>query len=136
MARKENPNQLRLFMTPKEIMSAYKPNAADKEEIFDDDGDWREETDEELWNRKADEAVMSGLTDDIIQRGVHIPVSLDIEAKRVRGGHHRIAAMNHINPKQFLPVNYAGSVSEAHRDERMYINGSPVDDIRHDDWMD
>ena len=135
--RKENPNQLKLFMTPKEIMSEYKPNEADAERRWDykDAGeDGRLETDEELWSRKADEASWSGLMDDIRERGVHIPVSLDFANKRVRGGHHRIAAMNHINPHQFIPVNYADDVAKAYDDEDMYIKHATKANLEHHYW--
>lgn len=98
MARKkENPNQLKMFMTAREIMDEYEPIG----------GDYiGGETTEELWERKADEAEANGLLDSIKKFGVQVPVSLDHEGKEVMGGHHRIAAQHRLNPDQFIPINY------------------------------
>lgn len=95
--KKENPNQLKMFMTAREIISEYKPL----------EGDYiNEETADELWERKANESETNGLLESIRKHGVQIPVSLDHADKEVLGGHHRIAAQYRLNPDQFMPVNY------------------------------
>jgi hypothetical protein len=99
MARKkqENPNQLKLFMTAREIVKDFEPI----------DGDYLpDESTDELWERKADEAEQNGLMDSIKETGVQIPVSLHPRDQYVVGGHHRIAAQHRLNPDQFIPVNY------------------------------
>jgi hypothetical protein len=59
----DKPEQLKMFMTPKEIMQQYQPLDGDRMEI--DDTDYttdsdhfnvREEEDHELWERKLDES--------------------------------------------------------------------------------
>jgi hypothetical protein len=95
--RKENPNQLKLFMTPREIMGSHSPLL----------GDYiGGESTEELWERKADEAESNGLMDSIREQGVQVPVSLSPGMNMIVGGHHRIAAQHRLNPDQFIPVNY------------------------------
>lgn len=102
--------QLRLFMTPREIMSEYQPHEADRNEVVDEG---RMETNDEVWSRKLDKAHNDGLVEDIYHHGVELPVSLDPVNRRVRGGHHRIAAANHLNPDQFIPVAYNSTPGEA-----------------------
>lgn len=105
MARKkENPKQLKMFMTPREIMKEYSPIG----------GDFiGNETADQLWERKADEAEANGLLDSVRELGVQVPVSLDHRHKEVMGGHHRIAAQHRLNPDQFIPVNYENDPSTA-----------------------
>lgn len=68
------------------------------------------ETDDEGWDRKADEARMSGLTDRIASEGVRNPVLLsdkpDETTSHVMNGHHRIAAAEEIDPNMEVPVAY------------------------------
>ena len=124
--------QLRLFMTPKEIMSQYQPHEGDREEL---EYEGRMETNDEMWSRKLDEAHYAGLVEDIQHHGVEIPVSLDPVNRRIRGGHHRIAAANHLNPDQFIPVAYNATTGKAREFETdVYFN--PVnEDLRDRDMM-
>lgn len=117
--------QLRMFMTPHEILKEYKPNPADLHYLDDDpyastdenaDRD-RYETEDELWDRKAEEADESGLTDSIMAHGVKMPISLDPASRTIRGGHHRLIIANHLSPHQFIPVMHVGSVKEAKKAE-------------------
>lgn len=97
MAKKENPNQPKLFMTAQEIVENYSPIP----------GDFiGNETPSELWERKANEAEDNGLLDSIKEQGVQVPVSLSFRNKVVVGGHHRIAAQHILNPNQFIAINY------------------------------
>lgn len=99
--KKENPNQLKMFMTAREIVGEYKPW----------EGDYiNDESAEDLWERKANESETNGLLESIREHGVQIPVSLDHAGKQVVGGHHRIAAQHRLNPDQFIPVNYEDDV--------------------------
>lgn len=110
--------QLRMFMTPQEIISEYHPLFGDfkvlrdpvtKKDTFEQPAD--------VWERKAKEAEEVGLTASIKERGVEIPVSLDPKEKVVLGGHHRIAASLKINPDQFIPVMHHHSRNDAIRAE-------------------
>lgn len=95
--KKENPKQLKLFMTPREIMETHSPLLGDY---------LAGESTDELWERKADEAENNGLLDSIREKGVQVPVSLTPGMNMIVGGHHRIAAQHRLNPDQFIPVNY------------------------------
>lgn len=117
MAKKENPNQLKLFMTAKEIVDEFEPI----------DGDYLEdETTDELWDRKALEAEDNGLMDSIQEHGVQIPVSLHPWNQHITGGHHRIAAQYKLNPHQFIPVNYEISPWNANAYDGDVEKESPV----------
>lgn len=114
--------QLRMFMTPREIVSEYHPLAGDfkvlrdpvtKKDTFEQPAD--------VWERKAQEADRVGLTESIKERGVEIPVSLDPKEKVVVGGHHRIAAALKINPDQFIPVMHHSFPNAAIREEGSII---------------
>lgn len=73
--------------------------------------DWRTrpETDDQLWERKLDEAHDDGLYDSVASEGVRHPIRLgrsrnqndDLE---VVGGHHRLAAATDIDPHRLVPV--------------------------------
>src|SRR5687768_2934930 len=58
-----NPGQLKMFMTPKEIVSHYQPLDGDRGEVEENmtamGGSYRQETDHEVWQRKSSEAQMS-----------------------------------------------------------------------------
>jgi hypothetical protein len=126
MAAKDhfNPNQLRLFMTPTEIMKHFEPISGDFK---------RNESVEELWGRKAEESHDAGLTDSIRKQGVQVPVSLDIDRSRVVGGHHRIAAAHTVDPNMSIPVNYGSGSYDAHREEWRVIDTFGLDDLPNTD---
>lgn len=67
------------------------------------------ESDEQLWERKAEEADDYGLRGEIEEEGVRKPVTLgtqfgDSGKPQVVGGHHRIATMADIAPDELMPV--------------------------------
>ena len=64
--------QLKMFMTPKEIMHNYEPLSGDRRAIEQEYGPnpYRQETTEELWNRKAEEASMRASEYDEVVRDV------------------------------------------------------------------
>ena len=65
-----------------------------------------QETNDQLWDRKLDEADDSGLTDAIEEEGVRdpIPISETLGSPYLTNGHHRVAAAFHLNPDQLVPV--------------------------------
>lgn len=131
--------QLRMFMTPREIMSEYKPNPADFTSVIESSNTstkrrWseREETEGELWDRKAEEANVSGLTDSITTHGVKMPIALDPENRIIRGGHHRLIVANHLNPHQFVPVMHVNTVGQAKQAEATIAQHANDDDVTAD----
>lgn len=90
-----------MFMSANEITARYQPLDADREE----DGWSGPETNDELWERKANEAWDEGLAQGIIEHGVKKPVSLGqavgSEGKpQIVGGHHRLAVMREESPDE------------------------------------
>jgi hypothetical protein len=76
------------------------------------------ETDQELWNRKAEEAGEYGLHEEIMEHGVQKPVSLGQQfgnsgKPQVVGGHHRIAVMGEESPDELMPVLHFKSFGQA-----------------------
>jgi hypothetical protein len=71
--------------------------------------DFRAEPVADTWQRKAQEANESGLTESIHQHGVVYPVTLGdvpgLEGKpQITGGHHRIAGAEQAGGEQYLQV--------------------------------
>lgn len=76
------------------------------------------ETDEQLWERKAEEADDYGLASEIREEGVLKPVSLGSQfgesgKPQIVGGHHRIAVMAEEAPDELMPVLHYDSFHEA-----------------------
>jgi hypothetical protein len=76
------------------------------------------ESDEQLWERKAEEADDYGLANDIREEGVQKPVSLgrqfgEMGKPQVVGGHHRIAVMGEEAPDELMPVLHYESFHHA-----------------------
>lgn len=102
-------------------------NPGDLEEMPDEENHWREESEDEAWDRKLDESMSSGVFDSVEAYGVKDPVLLSdqfVSPGEVKNGHHRIAAAAEINPKMEVPVSYGPwqdadthPNSEGHRDE-------------------
>lgn len=129
-----NPSQLKMFMTPKELMEHFQPNPGDIDhhdiEMYDDGGNARSDEDinSEFWDIKRDENDLSGLTEDVAAIGVRTPVTVQyhkLHGPVIRGGHHRIAAAMEVNPDMLIPVNYAednavgtAAIDESHKLER------------------
>jgi hypothetical protein len=97
-------------------------------------GPWAHpETDEQMYQRKLDEATntkrgkvvgrgrvvsLPTLTEDIKAKGVTHPIALGQHESpsgrpSIAGGHHRVAVMQHLNPDQLLPVVHVKDVTEA-----------------------
>lgn len=120
--------QLKMFMTPREIRDKYQPLEADWHmataqlngfEEEDEEGNQLPDADEyEVWDQKYDEAMYDkyvhgpygeiSLADSIEQEGVKHPALLGpykspgrTGKPQVVGGHHRIAAAN---DDSFIPV--------------------------------
>lgn len=108
-------SQLPMFMSAHEIRSQYRANDADRE-----DNRYGElETDDELFDRKYEEADDSGLAHDVAKNGVSDPIPLTMEAHASRpgsedfagkpqmfGGHHRVAIMHRQRPHDLMPVEH------------------------------
>lgn len=113
-----NPNQLKMFMSAHEIKGEYQPLDGDRSGYETDDEVWERKLDEATNNRTHwddDEGVLTRYpatqTEHIRQHGVTQPVHLgsgnswgDSNKRQVAGGHHRIAVMGHLNPDQLMPV--------------------------------
>lgn len=152
-------DQLKLFMSAREIMGEYQPLDADRhvagfdppahitnygpKELATDPSarpnrngfrDVRNrirsgdvESDEEVWNRKANEATQrkpirhgfaEPLASSIETSGVQMPVHLSeqfgaVGKKAVAGGHHRIAGSALSDPDRLMPVIHHRSPGEA-----------------------
>lgn len=95
-----NQNQLRMFMTPSELMSYATAES-----------DW-DDTEQEAWDRRANEAEDEGLTEDIVSRGVQHPIKIRHGAgsARIDDGHRRIAASQRLieddGRQRYLPVEH------------------------------
>ena len=117
MAKKENPNQLKLFMTARELVENHEPL----------DGDFLpDETNAELWDRKASESEENGLMDSIREKGVQIPISIHPTSGVIVGGHHRIASQYKLNPDQFIAINYQTSPATANMYDSLTTQNSEV----------
>lgn len=147
--RQQQPpqQQLPMFMSARDIKEQYQPLPGDRGEVthLDPNRDdlrlvFRDETDEEFWDRKAEEAAdiptstregyTTDLYSDIQDRGVQHPVHLSAMSQRRRehfgkdmvvGGHHRIAVMDEDRPDDLMPVLHHESIITAQGDPRGYI---------------
>ena len=131
-----NYQQLQMFMPAKQLIDLpfYEVDRvwieAETEEYIDVDGITRVEgggdyleDDDQFWERKLDESYgysHQSLHDDIKESGqVKVPVKLTIEdtnlgtMKRIRQGHHRVAASVDINPEMEVPVRYVNDWGQA-----------------------
>jgi hypothetical protein len=135
-----------MFIPAGELLSSAAPLWGDKAEVPDEHSDGaREETDQELWERKAVEARLidaerggpsrpfkKTLYNSIKERGVSEPVRLmhredESLSPEVANGHHRIAAAAEIDPEMLIPVEHYDPVSN-----QMSITHQPGD--RPDPW--
>ena len=122
-----NPNQLRMFMTADEITRMYQPLEGDRQGTYNEvplsQGGkamekWQPETDEQVWERKAEEAGEEYLYGDIEEHGVKRPVHLGTQMGKsgkpqVVGGHHRIAVMKEVAPDELMPVLHHENFQQA-----------------------
>lgn len=105
MAARDNVSPAQ-FMSAREITGSYQPW---HRESFGD------ESTEEMWSRKLDEAHSMGNADEegqnwrslhtqIAEEGVKVPVVLGSRTGKIHSGHHRIAVMNDVRPDDPIPV--------------------------------
>ena len=112
MAASDNmrPEQLKMFMSAREITDRFQPSDWDRDKIRDPEHGMRPETDEEVMYRKLTESKsydFGNIHPSIAAEGVHTPVHLSHqfgEAQRrgagppsqgrpqIGEGHHRVAA--------------------------------------------
>ena len=120
--------QLELFKPVRELYSNVNPNEAedvDDDQFATEPGESyrRTETTREMMNRKVQETkggthdnpepgykgkqwVGGTFYSDMEARGVQKPVGYDSDLNMVTDGHHRVAAMNEINPDAEMAIPY------------------------------
>ena len=109
--------QFDAVMLPGHIMKNYAPHPDDY--LHPDDNNDKEETTQELWDRKLRQSSLrrkslliegTTLRKHIKEHGVQRPVVLDPETKTVMGGHHRIASAAKERPNEPIPVRYSNKI--------------------------
>jgi len=129
--------QMPMFMSAHEILQSHHPLAGDRrsrEDALDEQGGsestqtpygWDEEqeheSDQQLWDRKYEEAHSQGLAEHISEHGVQSAIQLgttrqshpdnpNIMKPEIVGGHHRVAVMAEEHKHNLMPVLfYSGS---------------------------
>ena len=128
--KRQIPGQLKMLMTPREIVGQYSTHIGDRK------GKWGYGTDEETMEKKRRQNAESGLTEDVRLNGVQFPVGLgtDIDTDAVRrtglvdrqrnttptttgkpmltGGHHRLVAALDTRPDDLIPVLHHKDILE------------------------
>jgi hypothetical protein len=101
-------------LTAREIMSKFDPGDFNPDWEMDtvpktpSDYDYEPVDDiDTFWNNKLQDAQFRGskdmsLYDDIKTHGQKKPVVLNMETNEIIDGHHRLAAIHHMNPNQFV----------------------------------
>jgi hypothetical protein len=118
--------QLRMFMTPREIRSEYSTNFADRQDPFSG----QRMSDTGMLKRKLTESKNSGLFDSVKEEGVKAPIGLgtmrddvpaikqDFPTAPVSGkpmmtsGHHRLASALTSRPDDYVPVIHHTDITE------------------------
>lgn len=131
-------HQLPMFMSAREIRDQYQALDGDRHHAVPDFGSGipldkgTPETDDELFDRKAEEAdsrrAPDGdyLYDSIAKHGVLSPVLLrapgggtgSLGKPEILGGHHRVAVMHDIRPDELMPVEHYESGKKAKKNRR------------------
>jgi hypothetical protein len=123
--------QLPMFMSAREIRDQYQALDADRDEVIGETDEWTED-DDELFNRKYDEAENNvdhaagdsrSLRDALLQDGVKNPISLQADQEQtgshwkpeILGGHHRVAVMSEHKPDVLMPVEHFEDINDAQR---------------------
>lgn len=142
-----NPDQLSMFMTPEEI-KGYMTTSGDLHQIVTPEGHLRNETMEELWDRKLEaskapkdsghgagvyDALSEGIDilDQYIQfGGPALEILHNSKGDRYLGDmHHRIAAQADIDKQQgtqtFLPISHFPSEFVAPKPGEIVIRRTP-----------
>ena len=123
-----HPQQLKMFMSAREIQSSYDPHEGDRKyKIMHGEM----ESNQEMWDRKLVESqapIMHGkqrspsLYEKLQTEGVQHPIPLSTmhykgsHRPMVAGGQHRVAAMSHLNPDQLMPVLHHETIITAQSD--------------------
>ena len=130
MAAPDNlrPEQLKMFMTAREIADRFQPSDWDRDKVRDPEHGMRPETDEEVMSRKLTESKsydFGNIYPSIAAEGVHTPVHLSHQFGEVqrRGpgapsqgkpqigeGHHRVAVSMDTDPDRLIPVMHHESM--------------------------
>ena len=115
--RAVNPDQLKMFMTPREVVQSVG--------VFNDMGETKPtmrsiQTHDEMSYKNAENHV-TGLHDSIAREGVKKPInivhgaihenpdgSLDTAPTRLANGHHRIISQAQLDPDRLMPVLHHG----------------------------
>jgi hypothetical protein len=127
--------QLKLFVTPKEIMDS-EWNAVETHEPLKVRGD--NEFLDEFWGRKQRQAEQSGLTSHIAQHGIQNPIVMGTDARSpfrdnppegispIISGYHRVAAAHSINPNMPIPVVYRSMAEQSMEDRYQSDDQDPL----------
>lgn len=122
--------QLPMFMSAREITNQFAPYDYDREAtVLDGNYEALEfESDDELWDRKTEEAWNQGLRHEMandnfrVRKPIHLAHDEDPRDERegdipaypqIAGGHHRIAVLNEEAPDQLQPVLHHETLAEA-----------------------
>ena len=121
-------HQLPMFMSAREIRSQYQALDGDRDLVYGADGEEHDENDDQLFERKYDEAhdtedADSGhtLADSVRWDGVRNPISLQTGGfgvygkPQVLGGHHRLAVMEEHRPDDLMPVAHFENTVQARK---------------------
>lgn len=112
----KDPNQLRMFMTPKEIHGIV--NESYDRHFPDKSRTGQMETLDEMWERKLEESRVprdpqkhgSGSYSLLSKAGwdwdFKVPIQMHESTVRLTNAHHRIAAMLDIDPDALIPVTH------------------------------
>jgi hypothetical protein len=122
-----NHQQLKMFMSPAEIHASWAPLDGDRMNTESESwgsssssgsgsgsssgnfGERGHESDDDLWDRKLDEAHEGNLARSIEEHGVKSPIRLgsirgSMGLPQIVGGHHRLAVQTDLDPHELIPV--------------------------------
>jgi hypothetical protein len=127
-----------MFMPARELHQDDRVHFSEVEQAnpsTQEDVDIRGETEEELWERKAEESDERGLTKSIRAKGMKRPVTLWADsthygpmrtAGQIMDGYHRVAAAHDIDPDTEVPVEHKDSRYRHKFDSPFYLTGREV----------
>lgn len=141
-AQHVQPEQLKMFMSPREIMGSYDVNFHEREQATHADGSLvrptRMETDDEMYARKLAESKTPGgwnnhkpgapsIHESVGQEGVRMPVHLATGERwhQVGNGYHRIAAQADHDPDRLMPVMHHENLRQANAMGKMMVSSPP-----------
>jgi hypothetical protein len=138
--------QLPMFMSAREITTSHQPLDFDRQSVnaeghppewyrihrgmstndaYKHHGPFVQENDDQLYDRKRQEAESRPLAQDIKDHGVGMPVLLEDGSnphgggaqgrRQIVGGHHRVAVMLDHAPDQLMPVRWHRDLRDAQR---------------------